>query len=222
MATSPNAPVAINKVSDEPPGTEGDLVAPNDGGPGYDKVETKQVVAPDVAATARTLLHSVVTSGTGGNAYTGDSSEWGKTGTTENNGDAWFVGANRDVTIAVWVGHADSVKPMETEYGGGPVDGGTIPALIFNEIVGAYEQLSSEQGGGKPRRSPGAALPAPTATAPAAPSAPAVPAPQESSPASPQRSQSEPQPEPQQQPSPAPSNGGGSSGGAPATGGISG
>jgi penicillin-binding protein 1A len=220
MASSPDAPVAINKVSDEPPGTEGDLIAPNDGGPGYDKVETKQVVPPDVAATARTLLHSVVTSGTGSNAYTGDSSEWGKTGTTENNGDAWFVGANRNVTIAVWVGHANSVQPMETEYGGAPVDGGTIPALIFNEIVGAYEQLSSEQGRGRPRRPPATTLPAPTVTTPAVPSAPAAPAPQGNSSASPQQSQSTPQP--QQQPSPAPSNGGGSSGGAPATGGISG
>jgi penicillin-binding protein 1A len=220
MANSPNAPVAINKVSNEPPGTEGDLISPNDGGPGYDKVETKQVVPPDVAATARTLLHSVVTSGTGANAYTGDSSEWGKTGTTENNGDAWFVGANQDVTIAVWVGHANSVKPMETEYGGAPVDGGTIPALIFSEVVGAYEQLSSEQDRGESRRSPSTTVPAPTATSPAVPSTPTNPAPQQGSPASPQQSQSAPQS--QQQPSPAPSGGGGSSGGAPATGGISG
>ncbi len=32
---------------------------------------------------------------------------------------------------------------MLTEYGGAPVDGGTIPALIFNEIVSAYDQLSA-------------------------------------------------------------------------------
>ncbi len=35
------------------------------------------------------------------------------------------------------------MKPMETEYGGAPVDGGTIPALIFNEVVTAYEQLNA-------------------------------------------------------------------------------
>ena len=87
----------------------------------------------------------MVTSGTGRNAYTGDPTEWGKTGTTENNGDAWFVGANKDITVAVWVGHADSVKPMLTEYGGAPVDGGTIPALIFNEIVSAYDQLKASE-----------------------------------------------------------------------------
>ena len=214
MADSPNGPVAINKVSNEPPGSDGDLIDPNDGGPGYDKLETKQVVPPEVAATARTLLHGVVTSGTGTNAYTGDSSEWGKTGTTENNGDAWFVGANRDVTIAVWVGHANSVKPMETEYGGSPVDGGTIPALIFNEVINAYEQLKSAQDRGQPHRSPDAVAPAPTTPAPVAPSAPAPVAPEQSQPASPQS-------QPQQQATPPPSDGGGSSGAA-TTGGVSG
>ncbi len=156
MADSPTDPVAINKVSDAPPGDGGDLIEPNDGGPGYDKVETKQVISPTVAATARTILHTVVTSGTGSNAYTGDPTEWGKTGTTENNGDAWFVGANQDITIAIWVGHADSLKPMLTEYGGAPVDGGTIPALIFNEVVSAYELLKDEEDPGKPPKALGA------------------------------------------------------------------
>ncbi len=87
MADSSDGPIGIQKVQD----TDGNLVETNDGGPGQDKVETKQVVAPDVAATARTILHTVVTSGTGRNADTGDPAEWGKTGTTENNGDAWFV-----------------------------------------------------------------------------------------------------------------------------------
>ncbi len=226
MADSPNGPVAIAKVSDEPPGDGGDLVETNNGDPGVDKIETKQAVPPDVAATARTLLHSVVTSGTGRNAYTGDPTEWGKTGTTENNGDAWFVGANKDITVAVWVGHADSLKPMETEYGGAPVDGGTIPALIFNEVVNAYEQLSSAEHHGKSPRTAGTA-PAPSTTvaptAPAPTTAPAIP--QTSSPPA---QQAAPRAQPQQQASPQPaspppsSGGGGSTGGAPSTGGVSG
>ena len=141
MAASPTGPIAIQKVRTTIR-TAGNLVETNDGDPGQDKVETKQEVAPEVATTARGILHTVVTSGTGRTAYTGDPSEWGKTGTTENNGDAWFVGATKDVTVAVWVGHANSVKPMETEYGGAPVDGGTIPALIFNQVVNAVEQLN--------------------------------------------------------------------------------
>ena len=40
----------------------------------------------------------------------------GKTGTTENYGDAWFVGFTERYTVAVWVGYPDSIKSMETEY----------------------------------------------------------------------------------------------------------
>ena len=102
MADSSNGPVAIEKVQD----SDDNLVETNDGDPGENKVETEQEISPEIAATARGILHTVVTSGTGRSAYTGDPSEWGKTGTTENNGDAWFVGATKDVTVAVWVGRA--------------------------------------------------------------------------------------------------------------------
>ena len=142
MAASANGPIGIQRVDDE----DGNPVETNSGDPGQDRVETHQVIPPDVAATARGLLHAVVTGGTGTNADTGDPYLFGKTGTTENNGDAWFVGANQDVTIAVWVGHADSVTPMETEYGGQPVDGGTIPALIFHDVLTAYESMKQDRG----------------------------------------------------------------------------
>ena len=49
----------------------------------------------------------------------------GKTGTTENFGDAWFVGFTKELTIAVWVGYPDETRPMKTEFGGEPVAGGT-------------------------------------------------------------------------------------------------
>jgi penicillin-binding protein 1A len=206
MADSENGPIAIQKVQD----SDHNLVDTNNGDPGQDKVETKQVVPPEVAATARGILHTVVTSGTGSNAYTGDSSEWGKTGTTENNGDAWFVGANRDVTVAVWVGHADSVRPMETEYGGAPVDGGTIPALIFNEVINAVEQLKpAEKPGGKPS-TPGTSTSGVQTTPP-----PDTSAPSGSAPSQPSQSQAQ-QPQGQQGQAPSqtpPSTGGGGGGG---------
>ncbi len=219
MATSSDAPIAIQKVED----SSGDLVDTNDGDPGQDKVETKQIVSPEAAATARSILHTVVTSGTGANAYTGDPSEWGKTGTTENNGDAWFVGATRDITVAVWVGHADSVKPMETEYGGGPVDGGTIPALIFNEIVTAYERLNP----GKPDDD-GTSTDTPTGDVPTTTTPPAPPAPSAPAPSEPPPSGGGPDAPAQQQqqqqapPSPSPPATGGGGGGGTGSGGISG
>ncbi len=216
MADSPNGPIAIQKVQD--PG--GNLVDTNSGGPGQDKVETKQEVPPDVAATATTILHTVVTSGTGRNAYTGDSSEWGKTGTTENNGDAWFVGANQDVTVAVWVGHANSVRPMLTEYGGAPVDGGTIPALIFNDVITAVEQLKAvEKPGKKPSTSGTSTSGAPTTTPPAVP-APSSPAPRQPSQPQGQGTQGQHGQAPSQPP---PSTGGGGgTGGGTGSGGVPG
>ena len=62
----------------------------------------------------------------------------GKTGTTENYGDAWFVGFNDQLTVAVWVGYADRLTPMETEYHGGPVAGGTFPAEIWHDFMTAW------------------------------------------------------------------------------------
>ena len=108
------------------------------------------------------------------------------------------------------------LKPMETEYGGGPVDGGTIPALIFNEVVGAYEQLKARRSPtGAERRRP--RRPAPTTSARrAAPSAPA-PTPPAAAPASPPATPPAPRPSPQPpaQSTPPASAGGGSAGGAP-------
>ena len=59
----------------------------------------------------------------------------GKTGTTDNYGDAWFVGYTPDLVVAVWVGYPDALRPMTTEFGGEPVTGGTLPALIWKQFV---------------------------------------------------------------------------------------
>ena len=59
----------------------------------------------------------------------------GKTGTTENYGDAWFVGYTPDLVTAVWVGYPDELRPMLTEYHGKPVVGGTYPALIWKAFM---------------------------------------------------------------------------------------
>ena len=81
------------------------------------------------------LLQGVVTSGTGRAAALPDRQVAGKTGTTENYGDAWFVGYTPQLVAAVWVGYPKSVRPMLTEYHGGPVAGGTFPALIWKAFM---------------------------------------------------------------------------------------
>src|SRR5205814_3742318 len=83
---------------------------------------------------AKGILAQVITSGTGKAAQIGEFAA-GKTGTTENYGDAWFVGFNKDLTVAVWVGYPDRLKPMLTEYRGQPVAGGTYPAEIWHDFM---------------------------------------------------------------------------------------
>ena len=59
----------------------------------------------------------------------------GKTGTTENYGDAWFVGYTPQLVAAVWVGYPNELRPMLTEFHGDPVAGGTFPALIWKSFM---------------------------------------------------------------------------------------
>ncbi len=135
-------PVAIDSVTVTEEG-EDEFVPDQLGGTGENEKTEEQVVDPAVAQTATDILHTVVTSGTGQRAQVGDDYIWGKTGTTDNNADAWFVGANEEVTVAVWVGYPDGGTPMLTEFGGLPVDGGTIPALIWNDVVTAWDALQA-------------------------------------------------------------------------------
>jgi penicillin-binding protein 1A len=131
-------PVAIEEVR-----ADGDPVKDDLGGSGKNEITEKQVLDQGVADEATEILRTVVTSGTGKRAQVGGDYVWGKTGTTDNNADAWFVGANETVTVAVWVGWADAATPMETEFGGQPVDGGTIPAEIFRGVVAAWDKLAA-------------------------------------------------------------------------------
>ena len=104
------------------------------------KVE-KRVLPVQVAQVEKDMLGMVVSSGTGKAAQVGDEFIWGKTGTTENYGDAWFVGGNDDMTVAIWVGYADKLQPMEYEHAGGPVAGGTFPAEIFHDFMTSWLQI---------------------------------------------------------------------------------
>ncbi len=91
---------------------EGNPVETSKGICGDNEIATDQVIHAGVAAVARSIaLRSVVDYGTGTNANYGGYA-WGKTGTTDNNGDAWFCGATLEITACVWVGHPDSNESM--------------------------------------------------------------------------------------------------------------
>ncbi len=88
------------------------------------------VVDPALAQQMEAMLRGVVTNGTGTGAYIPGVFTAGKTGTTQNYRDAWFVGYAKGDIIAVWLGNDDNA-PMNN------VTGGTVPAAIFKSVAGA-------------------------------------------------------------------------------------
>jgi penicillin-binding protein 1A len=139
LAPNDNAPVAIDKVVQN-----GKIFRKQ-----RDRTRYDRVFSQGVGQQAQEALRSVVTSGTGKKA---DPGFWvaGKTGTTENYGDAWFVGVSEEFSVAIWVGYPDKTVPMLDQFGGEPVAGGTFPALIFqNFIIKAHDILAAHRAGKK-------------------------------------------------------------------------
>ena len=94
------------------------------------------------------MLETVLQYGTGRAAAIGQFAA-GKTGTTSNYGDAWFVGWDRKYTVAVWVGYPNKLIPMTTDYDGGPVLGGTFPALIWHDFMISALQIDKARAGSR-------------------------------------------------------------------------
>jgi penicillin-binding protein 1A len=109
------------------------------------EIRKERVFPAKVGEVAKDMLGLVVSTGTGKAAQVGDEFIWGKTGTTENYGDAWFVGGNDDLTVAIWVGYADKLQPMEFEHAGSPVAGGTYPAEIFHDFMTSWLDMRTER-----------------------------------------------------------------------------
>ena len=86
----------------------------------------------DVVDKMIPLLRAVVTSGTGRKAGISGAAVAGKTGTSQNNRDAWFIGFTPDITVGVWTGRDDN-KSMPSK-----ISGGSVPAEIFHDVVSAY------------------------------------------------------------------------------------
>jgi penicillin-binding protein 1A len=77
----------------------------------------RKVLEPDEAYLITSLLESVVKSGTGQRAQQIGYPVAGKTGTTNESKDAWFVGYSTDVAVAVWIGFDDALPLGEAEEG---------------------------------------------------------------------------------------------------------
>jgi penicillin-binding protein 1A len=119
-----NQPRVIEEVRDE----KDELVLVN-------RPRGKRILTPGQAAFVSSMLQRVVEEGTGVRAQLDDRPVAGKTGTTENYGDAWFVGYTPQLVVAVWVGYPTTLQPMLTEFNGDSVTGGSFPALIWKTFA---------------------------------------------------------------------------------------
>lgn len=109
-------PVSFTKVLDR----HGNILIEN-------KPEKQKVISEQVAYLMVNIMRNVVQGGTGGNAALPKMPVAGKTGTTTDSKDAWFVGYTPYYTAAVWIGH-DDPKPMN-------FTGGSYPARLWKAIM---------------------------------------------------------------------------------------
>ena len=117
-----------------------------------DKPTYKRIIPASIAATIQELLQGVVEHGTGTSAQIPGVMVAGKTGTTSDYGDAWFVGWTPELTTAVWVGYPKGLVSMATDYNGAPVEGGTYPAIIWQNFMTQALQIYRRRASqGRPR-----------------------------------------------------------------------
>lgn len=99
------------------------------------KAECHQVVDPEIAAQVTSMLQGVVTlPGATGTAASIGRPVAGKTGTTQEYSNAWFVGYTPQVSTAVWVGFPGNPDPLD-RYFGTSVFGGSIAAPIWHTYM---------------------------------------------------------------------------------------
>jgi penicillin-binding protein 1A len=98
------------------------------------KPEKKQVFTQGQAYAGTQTLETVLQYGTGTGASYGCPAA-GKTGTTSNYTDAWFVGYTPKLSTAVWVGYPNSEVYMNDVNGLGPGYGGTLAAPIWKQFM---------------------------------------------------------------------------------------
>jgi membrane peptidoglycan carboxypeptidase len=96
-------------------------------------------MSEQTADTVSTLLSGVIDSGTGQQAGLTDRANAGKTGTTDERKNAWFVGYTPNLSGAVWVGSATQQVPMTSIRIGGvfhdKVYGGQVPGPIWRDLM---------------------------------------------------------------------------------------
>jgi penicillin-binding protein 1A len=121
-----NTPKAITEVR-FPDGKIDDLSKPS---------RVKVFDSAAMYEVVKILEMNISVPGTGGRAKTG-CPVGGKTGTTDDNADAWFVGFSPRLATSTWVGFPKGRIPMGPIFHGANVDGGTFPAQIWGQYMKA-------------------------------------------------------------------------------------
>jgi penicillin-binding protein 1A len=127
-----NKPIAIKRVV-FPGGDVEDLGKP----------QQERVLSDAVAYEVTKILEQNVQSGTGTRANIGCPAA-GKTGTTDNFNDAWFVGYTPTFAAAAWVGYPNALIEMRSVHGIS-VAGGTFPAEIWHKFMQVAKGESCEE-----------------------------------------------------------------------------
>ncbi|MBT2673736.1 transglycosylase domain-containing protein [Streptomyces sp. ISL-14] len=135
-------PIAIESISQKVGGEQKSLEVP--------KSTCSRAMSEQTADTINSLLQGVVDSGTGKEAGLTDRQSAGKTGTTDERRNAWFVGYTPNLSGAVWVGSATQKVKMRNIYIGGQyhdlVYGGRVPGPIWRDaMTGALDGKPVEQ-----------------------------------------------------------------------------
>ncbi|WP_149548169.1 transglycosylase domain-containing protein [Streptomyces marokkonensis] len=124
-------PVAIESITQKIGDKQKSLEVP--------KSTCSRAMSENTADTVNTLLQGVVDSGTGQAAGLSDRANAGKTGTTDERKNAWFVGYTPNMSGAVWVGSASQKVEMKNiTIGGVPhalVFGGAVPGPIWKDAM---------------------------------------------------------------------------------------
>jgi len=114
-------PVAVTKIED----ATGKVI--------YEaKPEGTQAISHSIAYATTSILKGVISGGTATRARIGRPAA-GKTGTTQDYRDAWFVGYTPQLVCAVWMGYTPE-RPMRNVHGR-RVFGGTFPAQIWHDFM---------------------------------------------------------------------------------------
>jgi penicillin-binding protein 1A len=101
------------------------------------KPDCDRVLDEKISTRTVAMLRGVINGGTGHRASLGRRPVAGKTGSAQENTSAFFAGFTPQLSTSVWVGHRARRVPMRNLFQGGPVFGGTFPALIFHDYMAA-------------------------------------------------------------------------------------